>query len=215
MNLKVNEIFYSIQGESTYAGLPCTFVRLSGCNLRCAYCDTRYAYDRGDLMSVEEIMAQVASFRCPLVEITGGEPLLQEGTPQLIKRLLDKGNTVLLETNGSMDIGRVDPGCIKIMDIKCPGSGESGKNDLNNLKRLSPHDQVKFIITGREDYAFAKRLIRSDDWPRGFAGAVLFSPAHKAMPPATLAEWILKDHLKVRLQLQLHKILWPHAGAGK
>ncbi len=215
MNLKVNEIFYSIQGESSYAGLPCTLIRLSGCNLRCRYCDTRYAYNRGEHMSIPKITDHVAAFQCPLVEITGGEPLLQAGTPELIRALLHRKYTVLLETNGSMDISRTDPRCIRIMDIKCPGSGENEKNDLNNLKRLSEHDQVKFVITDNGDYAYAKKLIQSKTWPDSWTGTILFSPAHNAMPPSTLAEWILKDRLNVRLQLQLHKILWPHARAGR
>ncbi len=215
MNLKVNEIFYSIQGESSYAGLPCAFIRLSGCNLRCSYCDTSYAYDQGEPMSINEIIEQVDLFRCPLVEVTGGEPLLQAGTPSLIEKLLNRGYRVLLETNGSLDISRTDSRCIRIMDIKCPGSCESDKNDLANLRRLSPHDQIKFVITGKKDYEFAKQLIRSDGWPSGWNGTILFSPAYNAMPPATLAEWILQDHLDVRLQVQLHKILWPRVGSGR
>jgi len=214
MHLKVNEIFYSIQGESIYAGLPCVFVRLTGCNLRCAYCDTRYAYDDGTIMNIKKIIKQIDGYQCRLVEITGGEPLLQEHTPDLVSELLNTGRTVLLETNGSLDISRVDPRCIKIIDIKCPGSGESKKNDISNLNRLCPTDQVKFVITDRTDYDYAKNLFISF-WPVASPIPILFSPAHNLMDPAELAGWILKDHLNLRLHLQLHKILWPKIEKGK
>ncbi|MDO9265171.1 MAG: radical SAM protein [Desulfosalsimonadaceae bacterium] len=212
--LKINEIFYSIQGESLYAGLPCVFVRLTGCNLRCIYCDTVYAYDEGSEMTIESIVERIAQYPCRLVEVTGGEPLCQDAAPHLISRMIDAGYTVLLETNGSMDIRPVDARCIKIMDVKCPGSGASEKNNLNNLKYLSANDQVKFVITDACDYEFAKHVIRSTvlaSQPM----AVLFSPAHTMMDPATLAEWILMDGLNVRLQLQLHKLLWPHDSKGR
>jgi 7-carboxy-7-deazaguanine synthase len=212
--LKVNEIFYSIQGESLYAGLPCVFVRLTGCNLRCSYCDTTYAYDDGEMLSVTKILAQVKYHRCRLVEITGGEPLCQDDTPHLISRLLDSGFTVLLETNGSKDIRRVDDRCIKILDIKCPGSRESHQNDLENLNRLGPDDQIKFVMTDRADYDFAKNLLHGK-WPDRFPVPVLFSAAVPQLFPAQLAEWILADHLAVRLQVQLHKILWPDEDKGR
>ncbi|MFZ2631329.1 MAG: radical SAM protein [Desulfosalsimonadaceae bacterium] len=212
--LKINEIFYSIQGESLYAGLPCVFVRLSGCNLRCVYCDTRYAYEMGAEMAIESIMEQIAQYPCRLVEVTGGEPLCQDAAPHLISRLIDAGYTVLLETNGSMDIRQVDDRCIKIMDVKCPGSGASENNNLYNLKYLSANDQVKFVITDARDYEFAKHVIRSTVLASKPI-AVLFSPAHTMMDPATLAEWILMDGLDVRLQLQLHKLLWPHDSKGR
>ena len=212
--LKINEIFYSIQGESLYAGLPCVFVRLTGCNLRCVYCDTVYAYDEGSVMTIESIMEQIAPYPCRLVEVTGGEPLCQDTAPHLITRMIDAGYTVLLETNGSMDIRPVDDRCIKIMDVKCPGSGASENNNLNNLKYLSVNDQVKFVITDARDYEFAKQVIRSTDLASQ-PMAVLFSPAHTMMDPATLAEWILRDGLNVRLQLQLHKLLWPHDSKGR
>ncbi len=212
--LKINEIFYSIQGEALYAGMPCVFVRLTGCNLRCVYCDTCYAYDEGAGMSIDEIMEKISAYPCRLVEITGGEPLCQEAAPRLIGRLLDAGYTVLLETNGSMDLGSVDPRCIKIMDIKCPGSGASQKNNLNNLKYLSSCDQVKCVITCAGDYEFAKNILRSTILSDQSI-PVLFSPASNMMAPATLAEWILADGLNVRLQLQLHKILWPNDCKGR
>jgi 7-carboxy-7-deazaguanine synthase len=208
MRLIVNEIFYSLQGESLYSGFPCVFVRLTGCNLRCSYCDTRYAFDDGEPMTIDEIINRVGSYRCRLVEITGGEPLIQEHTPDLIRRFIDTGYTVLLETNGSIDIGCVDPECIKIVDIKCPGSGESHKNHLSNLKILSPHDQVKFVLTDRTDYEFAKEVTVSN-WPTAPPIPIFFSPAHHRLNPADLAEWMLNDCLNVRLHIQLHKILWP------
>lgn len=214
MNLTINEIFYSIQGESLYAGLPCVFVRLTGCNLRCTYCDTRYAYDEGQVLAVDDIMGRLLPYACRLVEITGGEPLFQPGTPALITRLLSDGYTVLMETNGSKDIRMVDPRCIKIVDIKCPGSGESEKNDLENLNRLSPNDQVKFVITDRADYEYARNLILAT-WTPPFPVPILFSAAAPAMAPAVMAEWILADTLAVRLQVQLHKILWPNEDKGR
>jgi len=214
MNLKVNEIFYSIQGESLYAGLPCIFVRLSGCNLRCVYCDTKYAHDEGAQMSIAGIMEQVATYHCRLVEITGGEPLCQDLTPDLISTLIEKGYTVLLETNGTMDIRSVDPRCIKIVDIKCPGSGESEKSNLNNIEHLTTHDQLKFVITDKNDYVFAKNIL-AKTCPSPYPVPVLFSPANDLLEPAVLADWILKDGLDVRLQVQLHKVLWPDVEKGR
>ncbi len=214
MNLKVNEIFYSIQGESLYSGLPCLFVRLTGCNLRCTYCDTQYAYDEGHLMSVTQIIEHLSQYRCKLVEITGGEPLCQSATPLLITHLIENGYTVLLETNGSKDIKMADPRCIKIVDIKCPGSGESENNDLENLNRLSSNDQLKFVITDRQDYDYAKEIIHSA-WPGPYPVPILFSAVSQALNHAILAEWILADNLDVRLQVQLHKILWPNEDKGR
>lgn len=214
MSLRVNEIFYSMQGESLYAGLPCVFVRLTGCNLRCRYCDTRYAYDEGCFMTIEEILQKVSAYNCPLVEITGGEPLMQEKTPYLIERLIETDYCVLLETNGSLDINIVDQRCVRIVDIKCPGSGESAKNDLENLHRLNVKDQVKFVITDKGDYDYACRLLHSA-FGGSFSVPVLFSAAAPLLRPAQLAEWILADHLNVRLQLQLHKILWPNQERGR
>jgi 7-carboxy-7-deazaguanine synthase len=209
MTLLVNEIFYSIQGESTYSGLPCTFVRLSGCNLRCSYCDTRYAYDEGVEMEIESIMNQIEVYGCPLVEITGGEPLLQNETPHLIHQLLENGYKVMMETNGSLDIDRVDKRCIKIVDIKCPTSNESSKNDFENIDKLHPEDQVKFVIGDRTDYDYA-REITTQIYPQVAPDHILFSPVFEQMLPSDLVKWILEDKLSVRFHLQLHKFIWPH-----
>ncbi len=213
MALLINEIFYSIQGESIHSGLPCVFVRLTGCNLRCSYCDTCYAYDKGSEMKIAAILDRVATYNCPLIEITGGEPLVQKETPDLIYCLLEKGYEVLMETNGSFDISIVDKRCIKIIDIKCPASGESNKNDLNNLKKLNPRDQVKFVIANREDYEFAGKIIKliSPEFP---VNHILFSPVSGKMEYAKLAKWILEDNLNIRLHLQLHKIIWPEIQKG-
>lgn len=208
MRIKVNELFYSVQGESTFAGLPCIFIRLSGCNLRCAYCDTTYAYSKGALMSIETLINEVKSYDCDLVEITGGEPLIQEGTPKLINELLDKEYTVLLETNGSQDISRTDSRCVRIVDIKCPSSGESEKNYFENLNKLSPHDQVKFVIGDRSDYDYAKYIIENKIKVLPQVGNILFSTVYDQVEYRKLAEWILEDHLRVRLQIQSHKIIW-------
>jgi 7-carboxy-7-deazaguanine synthase len=159
MNLRINEIFYSIQGESVHAGLPCVFVRLTGCNLRCTYCDTQYAFDEGRFMSVADILRQVGQFGCGLVEITGGEPLFQSHTPALAGKLLESGYQVLVETNGSLDIDRVDRRCSRIMDVKCPSSGEQSRNDSANLNRITPNDQVKFVIADRDDFSFAEQMV--------------------------------------------------------
>ena len=213
MSIKVNEIFYSIQGESTYAGCPCVFIRLCGCNLRCSYCDTKYAYKEGEELSIESTIARVVSYGCRLVEITGGEPLLQQGTPDLIKQLLDRDYTVLLETNGSLDIANIDDRCIRIMDIKCPSSGESNRNDFDNLVRLTDKDEIKFVIGSRDDYEYARNLLPriNQDTP---VKQILFSPAFGKLPPATLSTWMLEDGLQARLSLQLHKIIWPGINRG-
>ena len=208
MPLLVNEIFYSIQGESSFAGRPCVFIRLTGCNLRCSYCDTQYAYNEGCQMGVDEILDKVASFECPLVEVTGGEPLLQDDTPFLITSLLDKGHKVLLETNGSMDIGRADKRCIRIVDIKCPSSGEQESFLSDNLGRLTDMDELKFVIGDRQDYEFARKILGSIQRRRPSPVMVNISNVFPEMDARTLAEWILEDHLDVRLNLQLHKLLW-------
>ena len=213
MRLSVSEIVYSIQGESLYAGLPCAFVRLSGCNLRCRYCDTTYAYENGTPMALEDIIRALQAYQCSLIEVTGGEPLLQPETPRLITELLNRGCTVLLETNGTFDIQVVDSRCARIMDVKCPGSGEAGKTDFSNFNHLGPKDQIKFVLTDRKDYDYARRMLL-DRWPDGPPVAVLFSPAVGWLDPAACAAWILKDHLPVRLQIQLHKILWPAVERG-
>ncbi len=213
MSLKINEIFFSIQGESLYSGIPCVFIRLAGCNLRCTYCDTAYAWDDGIPMDRKEIVDRIQKFNCRLVEITGGEPLIQDETPALIETLIDSGYTVLLETNGSIDIRKVSSGCIRIMDIKCPSSNESGKNRLENIRFLGQKDQIKFVIGCREDYLFARNIFQ------GYCmnitnGNVLFSVNTTTLEPYELAEWILADCLNVRLHLQLHKIIWPKIERG-
>ena len=207
MALKVNEIFYSIQGESSHAGRPCIFVRLAGCNLRCSYCDTVYAYDKGAWLEIRDIENKIRAFDCRLVEITGGEPLLQSETPELIKGLLDRGYTVLLETNGSRDIGVIDARCVRIVDVKCPSSGESGNNLLENLEILTPNDEVKFVIGSQEDFEYAKALISSRLSRSNGLKPPLLSPVSGRLNAEILAGWILEGHLDVRLQIQLHKIL--------
>jgi 7-carboxy-7-deazaguanine synthase len=212
--LKVNEIFYSIQGESSFAGRPCVFVRLTGCNLRCSYCDTQYAYEEGALLDLQEIMLRVASFNCRLVEITGGEPLLQRQTPELVAALLDQAFTVLLETNGSLDIGVIDDRCVRIMDVKCPSSGESGKNRLENLDLLTSRDELKFVLGDREDYDYAKRILATCIPHRDKINTPLFSVAYGMLDARTLAGWIRDDRLDVRLQIQLHKLIWDPRQRG-
>ncbi len=214
MSLKVNEIFYSIQGESSYMGLPCVLVRLSGCNLRCTYCDTRYAYEEGSRWDIPELIDHIRGYRSPLVEITGGEPLLQEEAPLLIRSLLDRGYEVLLETNGSLPIREVDRRCVRIVDIKCPSSGEDHHNDYTILADLSERDEVKFVLGGRRDYEFARDLLLSRQLATRTRRPPLFSPVVPQLAPTELAQWILEDRLYVRLQLQLHKILWGSDARG-
>jgi 7-carboxy-7-deazaguanine synthase len=206
--LTVNEIFHSIQGESTLAGEPCVFVRLTACDLRCTWCDTAYAFYEGRKMSVDDVVAAVEQYGCPLVEITGGEPLLQPEVYPLMTRLLDRGKRVLLETGGHRSIADVPSGVVRIMDVKCPGSGESARNDWANLARLTAIDQVKFVLADRADYEFARDLVQKESLADRVA-AVLFSPVHGVLHPRELAEWILADRLRVRLQLQAHKFIWP------
>jgi 7-carboxy-7-deazaguanine synthase len=211
--LTVNEIFYSIQGESTRAGRPCVFVRLTACDLRCSWCDTPYAFHEGHKQSVADIVDTVEKYACPLVEITGGEPLLQEDVYELMNRLLQGGRTVLLETGGHRPIDRVPAEVVKIVDIKCPGSGEAGKNDWGNIARLAPHDEVKFVVQDRADYEFARDAITRHDLATR-AAAVLISPVHGVLDARSLSEWVLADHLPVRLQLQLHKFIWSPSTRG-
>jgi 7-carboxy-7-deazaguanine synthase len=211
--LTVNEIFHSIQGESTYAGEPCVFVRLTACDLRCSWCDTVYAFHEGRKMSIDDVMAEVARYDCPTVEVTGGEPLLQQDVYPLMTRLLQDGKRVLLETGGHRSIERVPAGVIRIVDIKCPGSGESDKTDWDNVRRLTPRDQVKFVIRHRQDYEFACDVL-SREQLNTRAGTVLFSPVHDVMNARQLAEWILADRLPVRLQLQAHKYIWSPETRG-
>ena len=205
--LTINEIFYSIQGESTYAGRPCVFVRLTGCDLRCTWCDTTYSFNEGRKMSVDEVMEEIGQYGSPLVEVTGGEPLLQQDVYPLMDRLLESGRTVLLETGGQVDVSLVPGAVVKVMDVKCPGSGESGRNEWANIDRLGSRDQVKFVIKDRVDYEYARDALARHALDRRCA-AVLFSPVHGVMPPKALSEWILEDKLPVRLQLQIHKHIW-------
>ncbi|MGA9115170.1 MAG: radical SAM protein [Bacteroidota bacterium] len=208
----VSEIFHSIQGESTHAGRPCVFVRLAFCNLRCTWCDTAYAFEGGETLAVEAILARVAAFGCRLVEVTGGEPLAQESAPVLLRELCDAGYEVLLETGGSCDIGGVDPRVKRIVDFKCPGSGMDGRNLWANARTLGPGDEVKFVIAGREDFDWAAAKVREHALDRRCP--VLFSPVSGMLPPADLARWILEGGLPVRLQLQMHKHIWEPAMRG-
>ena len=211
--LTVNEIFHSIQGESTYVGAPCVFVRLTACDLRCSWCDTPYAFYEGKKMSIDEVLAEVDRFDCPTVEITGGEPLLQREVYPLMDRLLASGKQVLIETGGHRSIEQVPPGVIRIMDVKCPASGEAGKMDWDNLQRLRPRDQVKFVIQDRTDYEYARGLVTAKQLA-GRVEAILFSPVHGVLDARQLAEWILADRLPVRLQLQAHKFIWSPETRG-
>jgi len=210
--MKVCEIFTSIQGESSYAGLPCTFIRLTGCNLRCTYCDTTYAYAEGSERSEEEIMGIVRDSGVKFVEITGGEPLLQEDVYPLIERLLDSAYTVLVETNGSLSIHEIDKRAVRILDIKTPGSGMSGEMDYSNLAHLKQSDEIKFVLTGRTDYEWAKEIISR--YALGERGHVLLSPAFGNLSPEQLAGWILEDRLDVRLNLQLHTYIFGPGRKG-
>lgn len=205
--MRITEIFFSIQGESTFSGLPCVFVRTTGCNLRCTWCDTEYSFYGGVEMTLDEILARVASYECKLVELTGGEPMLQREIYALSARLLAGGYTVLLETGGSLDLSQLDPRVIKIMDLKCPGSGEEDKNYWLNLAVLQPHDQIKFVIKDRRDYEWSVAAMRTHGLAQRFQ--VLFSPVFNVMNYRVLAEWMLADHVPARFQVQLHKYIWP------
>ena len=205
--LTVNEIFHSIQGESTYVGEPCVFVRLTACDLRCTWCDTTYAFHEGTKMSIDEVLAQVEHYQCGTVEITGGEPLLQREVYPLMERLLATGKRVLIETGGHRSIEHVPTGVVRIVDVKCPGSGEAAKMDWDNLRRLTALDQVKFVIKDRADYEYSREVVAREQLA-GRVGAILFSPVHGVLEARQLAEWILADRLPVRLQLQAHKFIW-------
>ncbi|HOE65787.1 MAG TPA: 7-carboxy-7-deazaguanine synthase QueE [Candidatus Hydrogenedentes bacterium] len=213
MNVTVAELFYSIQGESSWAGLPCLFVRLAGCDLHCIWCDTPHARENGMEMSLEEVVAWCTGHECRLVEITGGEPLLQEGCPPLAQLLIEKGFTTLCETCGALPIDRLPDTVIRIMDLKCPGSGECGRNDWANVARLTPRDEVKFVIADRADYEWSRDVVSRYDLT-SLCKEVLFSPVLDAIAPRDLAAWILEDGLPVRFQLQLHKIVWHPAQRG-
>jgi 7-carboxy-7-deazaguanine synthase len=213
MKLSVNEIFYSIQGEASYAGYPCIFIRLAGCNLRCAYCDTRYAYESGRYMSIDAVLEKIGPIDCSLVQITGGEPLVQYATPVLIKALADKKYRLLLETNGSLSIAKIDKRCIKIMDVKCPSSKEEKQNDPENLRFFQPDDQIKFVIGDRNDYDYARTYLGK------YGGnlsqdQIFFSCVQGKLSYDELACWILDDHLKARMNLQWHKFIWPYRERG-
>jgi len=210
--MKINEIFKSIQGESTYVGQPCVFVRTSACNLRCSWCDTTYAFHEGEEMTVEEVTTRVDAYDCSLVEITGGEPLLQPEVYTLIDVLLNKGQKVLLETSGSLPIERLDRRVSVIMDIKCPGSGMAQAMRWENIAHLRPKDEVKFVIADYDDYLFAKETCEL--WGLSRQCTVLFSPVHEKLPPQQLAEWILRDSLAVRFQIQLQKYIWTATTRG-
>ena len=204
--LRINEIFYSIQGESTFAGEPCVFIRLAGCNLRCDWCDTEYAFSEGREMSFMEILDEVDKYNCRLIEVTGGEPLFQEGVLSLLKLLAEDGRIILLETGGHMDISNVDARVTCIMDIKCPSSGESEKMRWKNIDLLKPLDEVKFVIADRKDYNWAKKIIKKYSITKRCT--VLMSPVFSRLSNQELAEWILDDRLNIRLQLQIHKYIW-------
>jgi 7-carboxy-7-deazaguanine synthase len=210
--LKVNECFLSIQGESTFAGLPCVFLRLSGCPLNCTWCDTEYAKEEGDYLPFDHIFKKLLSFGIDLIEVTGGEPLAQEATFGLLRKLCDQGFKVLLETSGALDISRVDPRVHVIMDIKCPGSGMAGRMHWPNLQSLLPHHEVKFVCQDRKDYEFARDIIKNNDLSNKVT--VLFSAVTGKLDPKVLVNWVLEDRLPARFQLQMHKYIWPPEQRG-
>lgn len=204
--LKITEIFHSVQGESASLGWPTVFVRLTGCPLRCHYCDTAYAFHGGRWMSFDDIVSEVGRYHCRHVCVTGGEPLAQKRCTVLLERLCDAGHEVSLETSGAVDVAGVDSRVVKVLDLKTPASGESGRNRWENLEHLQPHDQIKFVVCNRADYEWAREVVAekrlSGRWQ------VFFSPSHEQLAPATLADWILEDRLPVRFQVQLHKYVW-------
>ena len=210
--LIINEVFFSLQGESTHAGRRCVFVRLSGCNLRCTWCDTAYAFQEGRERTFDSLLEEIESYRCDLIEITGGEPLLQKNVQRFMEKLSDAGYEVLLETGGQINIGMVDNRVQRIMDVKCPSSGESERNHWDNMSLLTDRDQVKFVIGNREDYDWAKQVISR--YKLEEKCPLLMSPVFAMMSGRKLAEWILEDNLKVRFQLQLHKYIWSPDAKG-
>lgn len=224
--LKINEVFYSIQGESTRAGLPCVFIRLTGCHLRCGYCDTEYAFHEGNRRSIDDILAEAQRLGgdCDLYEVTGGEPLLQKEVHELMSRLCDKGKTVLIETSGACDISLCDPRVIRIMDLKTPDSGEAERNLWGNIEHLNKQDEVKFVLCSRGDYEWAREVIEAHGLARR-VGAILVSAVHETPPGKELAgspglalndlaRWVLEDQLPVRIQTQLHKLIWDPMARG-
>jgi 7-carboxy-7-deazaguanine synthase len=211
--LEISEVFYSIQGESSYAGFPCLFFRLSGCNLRCSYCDARYTYEEpAKTSSISAMLTEAKKYPGTLVEITGGEPLLQEGVYPLMTKLLNAGHKVLLETNGSINMAKVPKKVIKIIDLKCPDSGMHDRMDLANLALLAPHDEIKFVLSSRHDYEWAKEMIGNHELSQ--KAQLIMSPVVSKLKAPDLAEWILADRLPVRMQLQLHTYLWPDTKRG-
>ena len=210
--LVINEIFHSIQGESSHMGRPCVFVRLTYCNIRCSYCDTEYAFYEGKETPIDEIVASVRRFGCKLVEVTGGEPLFQANVHELMTRLCDEGYELLLETGGSLDIGGVDERVRRIVDFKCPSSGMMNKNLWENVKYLNARDEVKFVVGNREDYDWSKRMIAEFEIDR--RSPVLMSVVFGKLEPVQLSEWILSDNLNVRFQLQMHKYIWSPETKG-
>ncbi|MDT8363961.1 MAG: 7-carboxy-7-deazaguanine synthase QueE [Nitrosomonas sp.] len=210
--LRITEIFYSLQGETSRVGLPTTFVRLTGCPLRCGYCDTSYAFSGGELMNIDVVINQVALFSPHYVTVTGGEPLAQAGALPLLEKLCDHGYSVSLETSGALDISQVDKRVSRIVDIKTPGSGEVKKNNWKNLECLTARDELKFVLCHENDYHWAKKIMRDHNLDQ--ICPILFSPVFQQLDPAKLAAWILQDKLPVRLQLQLHKLIWGEC-AGK
>ncbi len=224
MQLQVTEIFKSIQGESTLSGTPCVFIRLTGCNLRCSYCDTTYAYEGGYWLSIDDILSKIDAYNCDLVEITGGEPLLQDGVYSLIRTLLETGKLVLIETNGSVDIERAQAlkqtqgngskiqGLKIIMDIKCPNSGMADKINWENLSKLDKNDEVKFVLNSRGDYDWSKEIIKK--YSLADRCHILMSPVYDNLTAGELSEWIINDNLNVRLNLQIHKYIWGESVRG-
>lgn len=212
LRLRVNEIFHSVQGEGTRAGVRCVFVRLTGCHLRCTYCDTAYAFYEGGWQTLDQICDTVRGYRCPTVEVTGGEPLLQPAVYPLMTRLADECELVMLETSGAVSIAEVDPRVVRIVDLKCPSSGEVERNHWPNVALLTPRDEVKFVIGDRADYEWSRGVMRA----HGLGGrcAVLFSPVFGKLAPVELAGWMLEDRLEARLNLQLHKFVWSPTARG-
>jgi 7-carboxy-7-deazaguanine synthase len=211
--MKINEIFYSIQGESSYAGLPCAFIRLTGCNLRCTYCDTQYAFEEGSEMSIAAILQAIAEFPTRLVLVTGGEPMLQQSVHELFEDLLHRGYTVLLETGGQVSLAGVDLRVHKIVDFKCPSSGMELRNDYNNVQYLTQQDEVKFVVGDRQDFNWACDLVRRYEITSR-VGSVIFSPVHLKLSYMDLAAWVLNCGISARLQIQLHRIIWPDVKRG-
>jgi 7-carboxy-7-deazaguanine synthase len=210
--VRITEIFFSVQGESTHAGKPCVFIRLTGCSLRCVWCDTKYSYFGGTEMPIHDVMSAIRKYPSKLVEVTGGEPLEQDDVYPLMSRLLEQEYTVMLETGGHVLIDRVPKPVIKIIDVKCPDSGESHKNDWRNLDLAAPQDEFKFVIASRADYEWARKTLRERLSTK--PNTALFSPAHEELPAVKLAGWILEDGLQVRLQLQVHKYIWGAQARG-